>query len=147
MGTFVVIFVPVLYDPALFRCGLHFVCLSDTSGLKSLAYWASQWGATYYFEGGYVSPSVGNLTTFGVLLTYAFPLCVAWMALLGPGITRLSAVARFSFAAFGAVTTFMSGLFMVSGLPELLILSVPLAPVGVVSTVYGLRIWAYANLD
>ena len=80
-----VFFVPVLYDATMFACPYNgTLCLSDPSGLKSLGYWLLHWGATYGFELGYTAPLVDQLTTFGVLIGYAFPLGVACVDLLAP---------------------------------------------------------------
>ncbi|MDE1852494.1 MAG: hypothetical protein KGI38_01970 [Thaumarchaeota archaeon] len=110
LGMLVFFFVPILYNPELFACqSSAATCLSDPSGLESLGYWFFHSGAAYSFEGGWAGPTGGyfsapvyNLTTFGVLLTFAAPLIVACVALLGPEIVKKSKLSRIGFAAFGA---------------------------------------------
>jgi len=104
-----------------------------------LGYWFLNWGATYSFELGYFAPPVGNLSSFGVLITYAFPLLVASVGLLGPEIVRISRVTRSAFAAFGAFVFAMSILFVFSGTGSLVMLAIVLLPGGGVMFAYGVN--------
>ena len=139
-GFLFVFFVPFVYNATMFQCSNPaMLCLGNPSGLKSLGYLFFHWGGTYSFELGYYAPTVGNLTTFGVLITYAFPLIVACVGLLGPEIVRLSRVTRIGFAAFGAFVFAMSVLFVLSTIPTLVLLGIALVPTGGVMFAYGLR--------
>jgi len=139
-GFLFVFFVPFIYNATMFQCSNPaMVCLGNPSGLKSLGYLLFNWGGTYSFELGYNAPTVGNLTTFGVLITYAFPLVVACVGLLGPEIVRLSKVTRIGFAAFGAFVFAMSVPFILSSIPTLQLLGIALVPTGGVMFAYALR--------
>jgi hypothetical protein len=139
-GLLFVFFVPFIYNATMFQCGNPaMACLGKPSGLKSLGYLIFNWGGTYSFELGYYAPPVGNLTTFGVLLTYAFPLIVACVGLLGPKIVRLSKVTRIGFATFGAFVFAMSILFVLSTIPTLVWLAIALLPAGGVMFAYSVN--------
>jgi len=138
-GFLFVFFVPIIYNATMFQCSNSaMVCLSNPSGLRSLGSLFFHWGGTYSFELGYYAPPVGNLTTFGVLITYAFPLIVACVGLLGPEIVRLSKVTRIGFAAFGAFVFAMSILFVLSTIPTLAWLAIALVPTGGVMFAYSI---------
>ena len=137
-GFLFAFFVPFIYNATMFQCSNPaMLCLGNPSGLKSSGYLLFHWGGTYSFELGYYAPTVGNLTTFGVLITYAFPLVVACVGLLGPEIVRLSKVTRIGFAAFGAFVFAMSILFVLSTIPTLVWLAIALVPTGGVMFAYG----------
>ncbi len=146
-GFLFVFFVPIIYNATMFQCSNPGeACLTNPSGLMSLGYLFFHWGATYSLEpgwsgptGGYFAPTVGNLTTFGVLITYVFPLVVACIGLLAPKIVRLSKVTRIGFVTFGAFVFGMSVLFVLSMIPTLLMLGIVLLPTGGAMFAYGIR--------
>ncbi|MBI3859204.1 MAG: hypothetical protein HY296_03045 [Thaumarchaeota archaeon] len=147
-GFLVVFFVPILYDSTLFACrNPAEACPSDPSGLESLGFRLFHWGGTYSLNtgwsdptGGYSAPVLDSLTSFGVLLTLAFPLIVACAVLLAPEIVKVSKIARVGFVMFGAFVVSLSTLFLFSMIPTLDLLGIALAPTGVWMLVYGLRI-------
>lgn len=121
-------------------------CLTNPSGLMSFGYLFFHWGATYSFEpggpgptGGYFAPTVGDLTTFAVLITYVFPLVVACIGLLAPKIVRLSKITRIGFVAFGAFVFAMSVLLVLSMIPTLLLLGIVLMTTSGAMLAYGRR--------
>jgi hypothetical protein len=149
-GFLFVFFAPFIYNATMFQCSNPaMACLSNPSGLKSLGYLLFHWGGTYSFELGYYAPPVGNLTTFGVLITYVFPLMVACVGLLGPKIVKLSKVTRIGFAVFGAFVFAMSILFVLSTIPTLVMLAIVLVPTGGVMFAYSVnpRLFALEDED
>jgi hypothetical protein len=146
LGVMFISFVPVLYDPTMFACREpRTLCLSDPSGLKSLGYLLFQWGATYGFELGYSAPAIDQLTTFGVLIGYAFPLGVICLDLLSPELTRISKITRFLYIALGAFAVLTSVSLVFSREPSLSLVAVILAPTGVLMVAYGTRILIFAG--
>jgi hypothetical protein len=161
LGFVIVFFVPVIYDPTMFQCANpSFACLSDPSGLKSIGYTLFHWGGAYSFGGagvgeplrgyaflpdGYFAlPDGSRLTTFGVLLSVAFPAVVASVGLAAPEIVKKSLATRIAFTCFGGFIFALSLLMLVSMLSEglnsiLAAFPVVLFPVGSSMVVYGLR--------
>jgi hypothetical protein len=114
------------------------------SGYQSIGLSITGWGALYsnWFAnsqnwGGYVAPIVGSLTTWGVLITFAFPLVITTVDLVAPEIVRASKLASYAFAALGGFTVIISVLFIVSMISTLAVLGMLLSPVGVLMVIYG----------